>query len=491
MVKNKKCLILSRVSTDSQDLEQQTVKVKLEALKDGFSEDDIIVIEDKESGVILSEEERNGLNKLKEYVYKGNISCVYTYEVSRISRRPSVLYSIRDFLIEHKVQLIILNPYMKLLKDDFTLSETATIYFGIFSSLAEQEGFIRKQRFARGRAYKKSLGLYTGGGIPYGYYVDKDRRFRINEEKAKIVRRVFEEYTAGKSLRILGDELKAEGYFNGIQKQCMHVYLFNMIKRIAYTGVEKGKPMIILPEIFEAAQRKCETNRLYTPRKPERFMLKGLVFDKKTGRRLSGTRNCMRYNSAYGNCVSCNAVMLDYFVWFIVCREHSRRFNYDRKVFVHNTEEEIKRVNRIIETSQENIIREREILDRIYTNYIEMNISKEKADRLSEKHHKIIFEESQKIKENEEKLVKLNEMLNEKYVIDYKKLNLEEKIELCKKCINRIELDRGPGQYDLIVEIKFVWRQRNILHIDSYNKRVNSEEEFTLPLLYPPKNEES
>ena len=64
-----KSIILSRVSTDSQDIKQQTDKVLAEVKKDGFSDDDIIIIEDKESGVLLSEEERNGLNKLKQYVY--------------------------------------------------------------------------------------------------------------------------------------------------------------------------------------------------------------------------------------------------------------------------------------------------------------------------------------------------------------------------------------------------------------------------------------
>ena len=124
-----KCLLLVRVSSEQQDLVQQTEKVKEEALKDGFSEDDIIIIEDKESAVLLSEEERNGLNRMKYYIENDNIQVVYTYEVSRISRRPSVLYSIRDYLIEHKIQLVILNPFMKLLKDDGSISETANLYF--------------------------------------------------------------------------------------------------------------------------------------------------------------------------------------------------------------------------------------------------------------------------------------------------------------------------------------------------------------------------
>ena len=51
----RKCILLVRVSTDAQDLAQQTDKVKSQALSDGYTEDSIIVIEDKESAVILSQ----------------------------------------------------------------------------------------------------------------------------------------------------------------------------------------------------------------------------------------------------------------------------------------------------------------------------------------------------------------------------------------------------------------------------------------------------
>ena len=132
-----KAILLIRVSTEHQDLSQQTEKVKEAALNDGFKSKDIIILEDKESAVKLSEEERNGLNNLKWHIEHDDITCVYAYEISRISRQPSILYSIRDYLIKHQVQLIILNPYMKMLKDDGNISESANIFFGIFSSMAE------------------------------------------------------------------------------------------------------------------------------------------------------------------------------------------------------------------------------------------------------------------------------------------------------------------------------------------------------------------
>ena len=73
-----KCIILSRVSTIVQDLNQQTEEVKKQALADGYTE--IIIIEDKESAVKLDEESRLGLSKLKSLIIADKtIKCVYAY----------------------------------------------------------------------------------------------------------------------------------------------------------------------------------------------------------------------------------------------------------------------------------------------------------------------------------------------------------------------------------------------------------------------------
>ena len=53
----KKVIVLSRVSTEGQDLTQQTDEVLREVYKDGYTDSNIIIIEDKESAIQLSEEE--------------------------------------------------------------------------------------------------------------------------------------------------------------------------------------------------------------------------------------------------------------------------------------------------------------------------------------------------------------------------------------------------------------------------------------------------
>ena len=98
-----KAIILSRVSTSQQDLTQQTEDVLREAHKDGYSDRNIIIIENVESAIKLSEEERQGLNKMKDYIKRdSSIQCVYIYELSRLSCRQLVLFSIRYFLVERQ-----------------------------------------------------------------------------------------------------------------------------------------------------------------------------------------------------------------------------------------------------------------------------------------------------------------------------------------------------------------------------------------------------
>ena len=79
-----------------------------------------------------------------------------------------------------------------MLKDNGELSETSNIFFGIFASMAENEGYIRKARMKRGKEKKKALGLHYTGRIPFGYKVDKEKRYILDEDTAPLVKRIYE-----------------------------------------------------------------------------------------------------------------------------------------------------------------------------------------------------------------------------------------------------------------------------------------------------------
>jgi len=101
-----KAILFMRVSTDSQIIESQPKVLRDMAHQDGFSDENIISIGEKESAIKLGEEERRSLEKLKHYIETDNIDTVYVFELSRIARTAKVLYSVRDYLVEHQVQLM-------------------------------------------------------------------------------------------------------------------------------------------------------------------------------------------------------------------------------------------------------------------------------------------------------------------------------------------------------------------------------------------------
>ena len=200
----KKCIVLSRVSTINQTLAQQTNEIKQEAKRLGYLDENIIIIEDVESAIKLDELERRGLQRLKDTINSDtSIDCVVCYEVSRLSRRPQVLYSIRDFLLERKIQLVILKPYLRLLDPDGSMSQSASIMFGLFSSISESEMMIKKERMLRGKLYKQQQGCLGSGRPLFGYkvtQVKKDKKIEICPVTSEVVKDIFNRYENGESI---------------------------------------------------------------------------------------------------------------------------------------------------------------------------------------------------------------------------------------------------------------------------------------------------
>lgn len=288
-----KCICLSRVSTGIQDLDQQTEKLLLAAKTNGYSDDDIIVIEDTESGIKLSEEERFGLTKMKKIINSGTVDLVIVYELSRLGRRPDVLYAVRDFLIKHKVQLQVLNPAFLMLKKDGTLDENSNILFSLFGSLAENEMAIKKARFKRGRAKKAAENKFIGGGCLFGYAYDKDKRFYIKEDDAAIIKRIFNEYLEGKRMMDISRDLVRDGSLN-MKMASAKFFVQRTLHNESYYGkplqdqdlyydlqYPRTYPAIISKELFDEVQKKAKEVKTM-PKQYTKYvyLCRGKVFDR-------------------------------------------------------------------------------------------------------------------------------------------------------------------------------------------------------------------
>ena len=422
----KKAVLFVRVSTEKQTLESQIETLKRSALIDGYTDSEIIVIAKKESGVKLKEAEREGLNELKSVIEQNDIDCVYIFELSRLSRDPMTLYSVRDKIFkDHKVQLKCLKPSFSLLEEpDRTKSDTmGSLVFSIFGCFAEQEVVEKKERFHRGKGQKASEGKYSGGVIPYGYDIDAERNklIVINYDEADIIHTIFDLYEAGYSLSRISQELSERGlkYRNFHNKHRSPEKNFDIwfVHQILTSELLTGRklkgvnaafarsyPTIISGEQFDKCREIAQEKSMQYGKTNNIYLAKSLIICPECGspfqaftakvhyscknalmssvvRKLNGLED--KHTCSNNICISISA--LDSLLWHVVVRKECNYLLGSAIADKTHFEEQIASLNEKINAVQPRMDDLENKHERIVEAYIEGDISKEtKQKKFSE-----------------------------------------------------------------------------------------------------------
>jgi DNA invertase Pin-like site-specific DNA recombinase len=469
-----KIILLSRVSTGLQDLEQQTEQLINYAKSIGYKEQDFIVIEDKESAVKLSEEERQGLNKMKEAIANYPVKDVVIYELSRLSRVPKILYSVRDFLVEHHVQLHILNPSIKLLKQDGTIDESANVIFSLFCSLAENEGYLRKQRFARGKAKLRSENKYTGGTVMFGYMVNKDLDFVIKEDEASIVRRIFEEYQT-KIITDIAKDLVLEGLLPNASVNSASTLVRSVLHRELYYGKEiemngykRKYPPIISKETFDEAAKKFTERKKYSKTKSKHvYLCRGIVFninnEPLTPLYCHNSYSYIKVKKYNWETLSIKMDLLDKVALHCAIENKKRKPGKDMMKYKVELQQELKVISKKVSTIDKKIEEANDRLIKIETRYIYGKITEEMVNILSLKENNIINslkEEHHHLEAEGEDLKKrLNNLLQngkESFLGHFSELTLQEQYQIVHEEIEKIIVIKGKSQNSFTLGVQFI-----------------------------------
>ena len=446
---NYKAIIFSRVSSTHQDIVQQTNELKNEVRKSGYKDDEILMIEQKESAIKLSEEERIGIQQLKDAISHYNIECVFVYEISRISRQPAMLYNIRDLFISKKIQLICMRPYMRLLEEDGTMSQSANIMFSLFSAMSESEMMLKKERMRRGANYAKMQGRHSGGHVMYGYLTDKNHRYMINKREAEVVKRIFTEYTYNnKSMRKLAKELQEEGHFKNSSYLTCVQQIYNILHRDCYCGRRNGMPQIITEELFERSVQKRKQSIIPRTNDTENMsMCKGLIFDAKSGLLLSSNTCTGMYYSKRCKGAAVTMAIIDEIIWDEVIKLHKKYTVLDKEKIVMDLGGKLTATMNKLANMHNKLRGLKSVQDRIEERYILGKLSEQKRDELEEKNEinkkqiKARIEQLSKEFEDTERKYK-NIYESENIIIDYNTLDKRQRYNITHDVISKIIIGR-------------------------------------------------
>ncbi|MBR0188971.1 MAG: recombinase family protein [Clostridia bacterium] len=123
------------------------------------------------------------------------------------------------------------------------------------------------QKVRRGMNETRLKGNYTGGFLIYGYKVE-NHKILIDEEKAEVVRFIYDQYAQGVYLKDIIAHLTAQGIFNRGKKFARNT-VYNILKNEKYSGIYRHNdevfdniyPQIVPTEIYEIVRKKIETNK--------------------------------------------------------------------------------------------------------------------------------------------------------------------------------------------------------------------------------------
>ena len=258
------CAIYVRVSSDLQDYERQKTELKKYASDNDLLLLDDAIFEDKLSG-FKDESQREGLRNLLDYVIVKQINNVLVWEISRLARKQLHLLKLSEFFQTHRINVRFLKQGFWLLDENYRVSVQAGMSISLLGWYGEYEAALMKDRFLSQKRLNESLGKYNGGKIPFGYKLDAEKRYIINEDKlpgldvseADIVREVFNLYESGLVCSKICRICRSKGYPKIV---CITHALARLLRDTSYIGYKEVKlGRRPTPQIITSAQRTIVT----------------------------------------------------------------------------------------------------------------------------------------------------------------------------------------------------------------------------------------
>ncbi len=185
---------------------------------------------------------------------------VIVYQLDRFARNryDSAIY--KNSLKKNNVKVLSA-------KENISDDASGILMEGLFESIAEYYSAELSQKVKRGINESLIKGNFIGGTVLFGYEII-DKKWTIKEDEAVYIRKVFDEYTKGKTQKEIADELNEMGVRNKQGK----VFTCNMISKIMrnkkYAGIYEIDdeeythiiPAIVSLNTFEVAKMKLERN---------------------------------------------------------------------------------------------------------------------------------------------------------------------------------------------------------------------------------------
>jgi site-specific DNA recombinase len=333
-----KIAIYARVSTQEQAVEGTSLDNQVEQME-SYCKMQGWVISGKyiDPGYTGKDDDRPALRRLLADAKHGTFDKILVFKLDRLARKLRLLLEIEEKL---KGQNVSLTSIRETLDTSTAIGRTVFQMLGLVSEW-ERDTIIERTKAGRLQRYRE--GRWGPGNPPYGYdYNRETKKLQINEEEARVIHRIYDEYSKGKSMWGIANQLNddkipprrgGKGWRNasitdvlsnpaykGTQIVNVHQTRKGIPKELPDTAIQIQVPAIVDEHTWDIVQEHRKNNkRLHSP-KNEDWLLQGLItcglcahgykVDYVHGRRRYSCRGRLKYTHLDGS-PRCTSPRLD------------------------------------------------------------------------------------------------------------------------------------------------------------------------------------
>lgn len=194
---------------------------------------------------------------------------VLVYAIDRFGR-SSVEIAINKQRLQKNGKILISATQRMSTNIDGTKNLDGILLENVLIGVAEYYSAELAQKIRRGLNESRKKGKFCGGTLPDGYYTDKQLRIHVNEERAAVVRFIYEQYATGHKVPEIIAMLKERGILNSVGKPFINNGVYNILKNEKYAGIYRLKsgevydntyPRIVPQDIFNKVRFIVEKNK--------------------------------------------------------------------------------------------------------------------------------------------------------------------------------------------------------------------------------------
>lgn len=261
----KRGVIYARFSSHGQN--DQSIETQIDVVSSFFAQQGIKLVgvyHDRARSGRFKTEQRYELMRLVNDSYDGKFDIVGVYDYKRWFRNEREDIKYEQTLNDNGVELVSATEALP----EHRLA--AKLLRAIGRVTNQEESDVLSERVTRGLETNVKNGKMTGGSVTWGYILNDEIKYEIDENIAPYVRFIFESYSNGLTMNKIRESLAAKGVVNSSGVPFAHnQHISKILHNDRYIGIFTYKekkhynyiPPIVDETLFYKVQKMLETNK--------------------------------------------------------------------------------------------------------------------------------------------------------------------------------------------------------------------------------------